>query len=86
MSDVLIYWRDYAANWAYQFVGERAFSRHSRAKRVGELLPSMKMLTRSMDGEHKETGGCVQPPGANFWSLSCSARCLSIEGIIQLLG
>jgi hypothetical protein len=53
---------------------------------VAELLSSMKMQTRSMDGDHNETAGCVQPPGANIWSLTCSARCLSIEGIIQLLG
>ncbi len=37
MADVLIYWRDYAANWAYQFAGDRAFYWCSSAKRIAEL-------------------------------------------------
>jgi len=43
MADVLIYWRDYAANWAYQFSGDRAFFWHSSAKCVAELLPGDRM-------------------------------------------
>ncbi len=43
MADVLIYWRDYAANWAYQFAGERAFYWHSSAKCVAELLSGDRM-------------------------------------------
>ena len=37
MADVLIYWRDYAANWAYLFAEERAFYWHSSAKCIAEL-------------------------------------------------
>lgn len=37
MSDVLIYWRGYAANWAYQFAEERALFWHRSAKCVAEL-------------------------------------------------
>jgi len=37
MADVLIYWRDYAANWAYQLAGDRAFYWHSSAKCIAEL-------------------------------------------------
>ena len=37
MADVLIYWRDYAADWAYQFAGERAFYGHRSAKCLAEL-------------------------------------------------
>ena len=43
MADVLIYWRDYAANWAHQFAGDRAFFWHSSAKCVTELLPGDRM-------------------------------------------
>ena len=43
MSDVLIYWRDYAANWAYQIEGERAFYWHSSAKCIAELQPGDRM-------------------------------------------
>ena len=43
MSDVLIYWRDYAANWAFRFAGERAFYWHSSAKCVAELQPGDRM-------------------------------------------
>ena len=43
MPDVLIYWRDYAANWAYQLAGDRAFYWHSSAKCVAELLPGDRM-------------------------------------------
>lgn len=43
MADVLIYWRDYAANWAYQFAEERAFYWHSSAKCVAELQPGDRM-------------------------------------------
>ncbi len=39
MADVPIYWRDYAANWAYRFAGERAFCWHSSAKCIAELQP-----------------------------------------------
>ena len=63
MADVLIYWRDYAANWAYQFAGERAFYWHSSAKCVAELLPSDRMC-RSVWGQafgvraHLVVSGC----------------------------
>ena len=50
MADVLIYWRHYAANWAYQFAGERAFYWHSSAKCVAELLPGDRMC-RSVWGQ-----------------------------------
>ncbi len=43
MTDLLIYWRDYAANWAYQFAGERAFYWHSSAKCIAGLQPSDRM-------------------------------------------
>ena len=43
MADVLIYWRDYAANWAYQFAGDRAFYWHSSAKCIAELQPGDRM-------------------------------------------
>jgi hypothetical protein len=39
MADLLIYWRDYAANWPYRQMGERAFYWHSSAKCIAELLP-----------------------------------------------
>ena len=43
MADVLIYWRDHAANWAYQFTGDRAFYWHSSAKCIAELQPGDRM-------------------------------------------
>ena len=43
MANVLIYWRDYAANWAYQFSGDRAFFWHSSAKCIAELQPGDRM-------------------------------------------
>ncbi len=43
MADVLIYWRDYAATWAYPFSGDCAFFWHSSAKCVAELLPGDRM-------------------------------------------
>jgi hypothetical protein len=43
MADVLIYWRDHAANWAYQFAEERAFHWHSSAKCIAELQPGDRM-------------------------------------------
>ena len=43
MADVLIYWRDYAANGAYQFSGDRAFYWHSSAKCIAELQPGDRM-------------------------------------------
>ncbi len=47
MADVLIYWRNYTAHWAYQFAGERAFFWHSMAKCFAELQPGdrMRMVT-----------------------------------------
>ncbi len=43
MADVLVYWRDYPANWAYRFSGDRAFYWHSSAKCVAEVLPGDRM-------------------------------------------
>ena len=43
MADLLIYWRDYAANWAYQFADDRAFYWHSSAKCIAELQPGDRM-------------------------------------------
>jgi len=43
MADLLIYWRDHAANWAYQFTGDRAFHWHSSAKCIAELQPGDRM-------------------------------------------
>ncbi len=43
MADVLIYWRDYAANWAHQNAGDRAFYWHSSAKCIAELQPGDRM-------------------------------------------
>ncbi len=37
MADVLIYWRDHAANRAYQFSGDRAYKGHRIAKRLTGL-------------------------------------------------
>lgn len=38
-SDVLIYWRDYAANLAHQFAGDHAFYWHGSARCIAELQP-----------------------------------------------
>lgn len=43
MADVLIYWRDHAANWAHQLVEDRAFYWHSSAKCIAELQPGNRM-------------------------------------------
>jgi len=39
MSDVLVYWRDYAANWAEPVGAEQAYYWHSSARCIAELLP-----------------------------------------------
>ena len=39
MAEMLVYWRAYAANWAYQFAEERAFFWHSSAKCIADLQP-----------------------------------------------
>ena len=43
MADLLIYWRDYAANWAYQFAEDRALYWHSSAKCIADLQPGDRM-------------------------------------------
>ena len=43
MADVLIYWRDYQANWVYQLAGDRAWYWHSSARCVAELRPGDRM-------------------------------------------
>ena len=43
MADVLMYWRDYAANWVRQFADDRAFYWHSSAKCIAELQPGDRM-------------------------------------------
>ncbi len=43
MADLLVYWRDYAANWASQLMEKRAFRWHSRAGCVADLLPGDRM-------------------------------------------
>lgn len=54
MSDVLIYWRDHAANWAYQFTGDRAFHWHSSAKCIAELQPGDRMWMVTSGRELRE--------------------------------
>ena len=62
MPDVLIYWRDYAANWAYQFAGECAFYWHSSAKCIAELQPGDRMwMVTSGKGLGNRRDACSTP-------------------------
>ena len=55
MADLLIYWRDYAANSVYQFTGDRPFIWHSSAKCVAELQAGDRMwMVTSGKGLHED--------------------------------
>ncbi len=69
MADVLIYWRDYAANWAYQFAQERTFYWHSSAKCIAELQPGDRMwMVTSGKGLRQDA------------EQACLRACLSRDG------
>jgi len=55
MADVLIYWRDFAANWIYQQAGDRAHHWHSSAKCVAKLRlgDRMWMVTSGKEIRHE---------------------------------
>lgn len=76
MADVLIYWRDYAANWPYRQMGERAFYWHSSARCIAELLPGDRLwlVTSGRELHHRQDAGATLAEQAAFlvgvWAVS----------------
>jgi hypothetical protein len=46
MGDVLVYWRDYAANWPYRQMGERAFFLRKNARLIARPPPAEQRICR----------------------------------------
>jgi len=53
--DILVYWRDYAANWTHQFAEEPALYWHSSAKCIAELQPGDRMWMVTADFRRPRT-------------------------------
>lgn len=68
MADVLTYWRDYAANWPYRQMGERALCWHSSARCIAELLPGDRpwRVTSGRELHRRQDAGAISAVHASF--------------------